>query len=71
MGAGECFQLGPVLIRQGDGGAYGTGIGAILVSCQVKQRCVLFENDRNPQSCPDKSGGIYEMDIWVCLRQTR
>src|SRR5207245_10346044 len=31
------------------GGAYGTGIGAILVSCQVKQLCVLFENERNHQ----------------------
>src|ERR1700757_5157901 len=39
------------------GGAYGTGIGAILVSCQVTQRCVLLENDRNPQSCPDKRLG--------------
>ena len=39
------------------GGAYGTGRGATLVSCQVKQLCVLFENDRNPQSCPDKRLG--------------
>jgi hypothetical protein len=39
------------------GGAYGTGIGAILISCQVKQRWVLFENDRNSQSCPDKRLG--------------
>jgi hypothetical protein len=39
------------------GGAYGTGIGAIRISCQEKQRCVLCENDHNSQSCPAKRLG--------------